>query len=255
MNHYQNNWSELLLMINFAVTALSQKSTDFFSFQIEFEFKFCTLFDWQLYVKCLMLTTEWLNYEQIKQMIKYMRKIWNLVCANMIVAQIQQKRQADKHQQEKNFEVDNYVWVSIKNWKTNCSSKKLNYLQADKYKVIEKIENSYKFNLSDFIKIHLMFLSDKLHKIVTNFLSEQYDDLFSTVEISSEDEYKVEKILTVQLLQQKLQYQADWISYDNDLKWYDACNMRNSSYALHDFHKNYSNCSEFSKNLDYWLTC
>ena len=58
VNHYQNNWSELLLMIDFVAAALSQKSTDFFSFQIEFEFEFCTSFDWQLYVKHLMLTTE-----------------------------------------------------------------------------------------------------------------------------------------------------------------------------------------------------
>ena len=86
-----------------------------------------------------------------------MKKIWNLAQANMTVIQIQQKRQADKHQQEKNFEIDNYIWVSIKNWKTDHSSKKLNYSQADKYKIIEKIKNLYKFNLSDFIKIYSVF--------------------------------------------------------------------------------------------------
>ena len=63
-----------------------------------------------------------------------------------------------------------------------------------------------------------MFSSDKLCKAATNSLSEQYDDSSSAVEISDEDEYEVEKILIVQLLQQKLQYQADWINYDDDLK-------------------------------------
>jgi len=109
--------------------------------------------------------------------------------------------------------------------------------------------------LSDFIKIHSVFSSDKLHKAATNSLSEQYDDSSSAVEISSEDEYEVEKILTVWLLWQKLQYWADWIDYDDNLEWYDTHNMRNSSYVLHNFHKDHSDCSEFSKNLDYWLTC
>ena len=72
--------------------------------------------------------------------------------------------------------------------------------------------------MSDFIKIHSVFSSDKLHKAATNSLSEQYDDSSSAVEISDKNEYVVEKILTIQLLQQKLQYWADWINYDDNLE-------------------------------------
>ena len=96
-----------------------------------------------------------------------------------------------------------------------------------------------------------MFSSDKLCKAATNSLSEQYDDSSSAVEISNKDEYEVEKILTVWLLWQKLQYQADWIDYDDDLEWYDVWNMRNSSHVLCDFHKDHSDHSESLKNLDY----
>ena len=41
---------------------------------------------------------------------------------------------------------------------------------TDKYKILEKINNLYKLNLSDFIKIYLVFSLNKLYKTIDNLL-------------------------------------------------------------------------------------
>jgi lipopolysaccharide biosynthesis protein len=47
MNYFKNNWSELLLIINFAAAMLVQESTELILFIADCGYKPRTLFDWQ----------------------------------------------------------------------------------------------------------------------------------------------------------------------------------------------------------------
>ena len=49
-----------------------------------------------------------------------------------------------------------------KNWKTERPSRKLDYKIAGLYKIINKVGNLYKVKLLDLIKVHSIFLLDKL---------------------------------------------------------------------------------------------
>ena len=113
---------------------------------------------------------KWLNRNQAQQMTIWMQEIWNFAQAFMKRVQIKQKKQADKHWQKIDFNVENKIWISIKNWKTDWFSKKLDSQTADFYKITEKIEYSYQIDFSDSIKMHLIFSSDKLQKAARNSL-------------------------------------------------------------------------------------
>jgi hypothetical protein len=67
VNHYQDNWSELLLIINFAATMLPHESTGLSPSMIEFDYQSRTSFDWKPYAEGPMPATEHLNSTASKQ--------------------------------------------------------------------------------------------------------------------------------------------------------------------------------------------
>ena len=72
------------------------------------------------------------------------------------------EQQANRYRRKPDFIVGDMVWVTIKNWKTERLSRKLNYQMAGLYEVLKKIGNLYKVKLLDLIKVYPIFLPDKL---------------------------------------------------------------------------------------------
>ena len=148
----------------------------------------------------------------------WMQEIWNFVWTFMKKIQIKQKKQADKHWWKMDFSVENEVWISMKNWKIDWFSKKLDSQTADFYRIIKKIKYSYWIDFSDSIKMHSVFSSDKLWKTARNSLTEQIVNFVLSIEISKHNKYEVKQILTFVIHYWKLQYRIKWISYDDDFK-------------------------------------
>ena len=80
------------------------------------------------------------------------------------------EQQANKHRRKPDFTVGNKVWVIIKNQKTEWPSRKLDYKMAGLYRILNKEGNLYKVKLPDLIKVHPVFLLDKLQKAANNLL-------------------------------------------------------------------------------------
>ena len=114
VNYYQNDWSELLSIMNFVTITLFHKSTNFFFFKIKLSYESQIFFDWKSHMRS-NTTEEQLNRNQVQQMTIQMQEIWNFAQAFMKRVQIKQKKQADKYWWEIDFSVENKIWISIKN--------------------------------------------------------------------------------------------------------------------------------------------
>ncbi|PGG94932.1 hypothetical protein AJ79_10355 [Helicocarpus griseus UAMH5409] len=104
-------------------------------------------------------------------------------------AQKQQQKQANKHHQELDFDVDDMVYV---------------------------IDNSFKVALSDSVKVHPVFSPDKLHCAVKDLLPRQTLDEKPSIEVDDQLKYTVNCILASQIHYGKLKYHVDWLDYDDD---------------------------------------
>ncbi len=108
------------------------------------------------------------------------------------------------------------MWVTTKHWHTNQPSKKLVDQMAGPFKVLEQIGHSYKLKLLESIKVHSVFHVEKLRKHSNNPLLGQPLDNTPLVSVNDQVEYKVEQILAVKLVCNKLKYKVKWKGWDND---------------------------------------
>lgn len=75
MNYYQDDWDELLLMLNFAAIMLPSESTGYSPFFIKWGYELRTSFNWTVASIPLNLRVE-RGAAQI--LVKQMKEVWNL---------------------------------------------------------------------------------------------------------------------------------------------------------------------------------
>jgi transposase InsO family protein len=120
INYYQDNWSELLPMIDYAQATLPHESIGLSPFQVEFGFEPRTSFDWNRPRAGKPLTArEKLSIDEAQAFSRRMQDAWDIARSNMEKAQLQQKRQANRHRRDVDFEEGDFVWVSNKTWITD----------------------------------------------------------------------------------------------------------------------------------------
>ena len=98
------------------------------------------------------------------------------------------KYQVNKYHRESDFEIENKVFLSLKNYKIQRSSRKLIEQNKDFFEILEKIENNYRLRFFINMKINSMLSSDKLRKTADNFLSDQINVSSESIEIEKGNE-------------------------------------------------------------------
>ena len=124
INHHQDNWSDLLPMVDFATAALPSETTLASPFLIDCGYEPRTSFDWHPIDNTLPQDRQ-LSQEDAQGMVRKMEDIWKTVQQNIEHSQSKQKNSADKHCQEPDFQVGDHVWLSMKHYKSDQPSKKL----------------------------------------------------------------------------------------------------------------------------------
>lgn len=160
VNHYQDNWSELLPLIDFAAAALPSKSTDASPFLIGCRYEPRTLFDWKPIEENLP-QDEKISRQRAQDSVKQVEGIWTMI-GDCIRRVQDQKKQADRRRRPVDFDVGDKVWLLLRHYHTDRRNKKLNSEMARPFLIFEKVGNSYRLELPEAMKIHPVFSPDKL---------------------------------------------------------------------------------------------
>ncbi|KKA22102.1 Retrovirus polyprotein, partial [Rasamsonia emersonii CBS 393.64] len=251
VSYYQDNWSELLPMMDFAAAVLPHESTGLSPFAVDRGYEPRVSFDWTAASPPRKLKLE---RKEAQNWLRHMENIWKLARTKMEAAQHRQKTQADRHRREVDFGIGDWVMVTTRDWKTERPSRKLADQAAGPYQIIEKVGNSFKLNLPDSIRVHPVFAPEKLRRATsTEPLQGQIPDAQPPIEVNGQDEWEVEQILASKLRYGKLYYRVKWIGYDDDPKWYPANFFKNAPLRIRDFHAEHPDAPGPPIRLPVWL--
>jgi len=165
-----------------------------------------------------------------------MHDAWEVAKSYIKQAQEKKERDVNKHRRPVDFDVEDKVYVSTKNWKTDRPSKKLSEQMAGPYPVVEKKGHSFKVGLPASMKIHPVFPAGILRRAAENPLPGQVNEPEPPIHVTEDAEWEVQEIIAVKKTGRKLFYRAKWTGHDDDPEFYPASDFKYSPHKLRDFH-------------------
>jgi len=252
VSHYQDNWSELIPMMDYAQLTLHHESIGMSPFELLKGFKPRTTWDWDQPKKPAS-AREKLNREQAMEFAQRMHDAWSVAKANITLAQQKKERDVNRHRRPVDFEPEDRVWVKTANWSTDRPSRKLAEQMAGPWPVLAKEGHSYRVQLPASMKIHPIFPASSLRRDPNDPLPGQANAPPPPIKVTSDQEYEVQEIVAVRLVRGKLVYKAKWTGADEDPEFYPASDFKYSPHLLKRFHLANPKLPGPPANLALWL--
>ena len=251
ISYYQDDWDDLLPVLNFASACLPSESTGISPFLVERGFEPRMSMDWRTPAEPSAKSA---SRRAALDMAKRIQDAWGLAKKHIARSQERMKRNADRKRRDESFKVDDWVMLTTDDWDLGRPSKKLAEQMTGPYRVVEKVGNSYKLDLPPELRIHPVFSPDKLRRASqSDPLPGQIIDPQGPLEINGQEEWEVEEIVASRLCRKKLQYKARYIGYDFDNKWYPASDFMNAPERVAEYHEKYPDRPGPPKRLAEWL--
>ena len=154
--------------------------------------------------------------------------------------------QINKHKWDVIYEINDWVWLSFRNFKTTRSCKDLKDKQLELYQITIKVEIFYYLHLSISMKqLHSMFSLKLLYSCFNNLLSEQHSESFRLLTIENDEHWEIDNILNFRCYWDRIQYKIKWMKLNQDNEWYyvDKEEFKSLKEVLVEFYKFYSDKS------------
>ena len=116
----------------------------------------------------------------------------------------------------------------------------------DSFKVIEKMNVSYRLKLLSSMHQHDVFSFNYLKSATNNSLSNQKQESSKSIIVDDEKAWNVDDILNSRHHYGRLQYKVKWHKLNRDNEWYyaDKNEFKHSQKVVDEFHKRYSKKSK-----------
>ncbi len=255
VNHFQDDWADLLPALDAAGAACPHESTGLSPSMVDYGYEPRLDFDWTLATREIRTPREKLNREEAQEWAKRIDNAVAYARALMAKAQDRQAKQANKKRRIPDFGPKDKVYVIKKAWKTDRPSDKLDFPLAGPFEIVEMVGHSYRLKLPTSYKVWPVFHADRLRKDPENPLPGQINEEPDAIEVNGELEWEVEKILSSRVLHGKLYYMVQWEGWDPDNQWYPASNFKNAAIKLREFHEQYPDEAGPPVRLESWIRC
>jgi predicted aspartyl protease len=241
INHYQDNWSDMMPALDAVQISLPHDSLDGLSpHEVLLGYPMPMHIDWA------SRTTDWSEYsakdrlsrkdaqkhiETLKGYVEAAREAISQTQGRMVARENRSRRAPD-------FDIKDRVFVVKKGWSTTRPSDKLDFpLTRLSYEIIGKVkDNVFKLKVPPSWRATDQFNADRLRKFPGNPLPGQANENPAGEDVSGEEEWEVAKVTASRIHYNKLQYQAEWRGWDPDPTWYPASDFKNAVTKIREFH-------------------
>lgn len=254
VEHYQDNWSELLPAMDNAQLTLPHSSLGGMTpFMLTRGYSPRKSFDWKAPAPPKDARGQ-LAFDEATRFARRLYDGWKFAQDSIARAQEKNIRDANRHRREPDFDVGDRVYLSTKNLKLDRPTRKLADQYTGPFEIVEKVGHSFRLKLPLSWRIHDVFHARFLRKDPNNPLPGQENTIAEPLNITGENEYTVERILAVKRDRGGiLKYRASWLGYDDDPSYYPASDFMYSPHKLREFHLNYPDKPGPPARLPSWL--
>ena len=250
VNHYQDNWGEMLPMIDFAQYTLPSEATGMSGFFMQNGYDARMSFDWN--TPKSLTPREKLSRQEAVAVARRMEDGIRVAKEIMCKSQERMAANANRGRRPVDWTVGEDVWLTTNTWKTDRPSKKLSNQRDGPYTVLEQRGDSFKLDLPESMKIHPVHPPERLRKAASDPLPGQRNEPSEPVIINEDEEWEVQEIIASKKLDGKICYKASWIGQDPDPTYYPAGNFKYSPHELRKFHARYPTKPGPPRSLDRW---
>ena len=228
VNYQQDNWTELLLLAEFAYSNSRQETIKHTPFFANYGYH-------PTYESIGHLTPQ--KNTNLSQLHDRLRE-------EITLAQLRQKENYDRHRKpDPNLKSEDKVWLNERNIRTTRLSKKLDNKKVGPFTILAKVgKSSYKLEVPPSMRIHSTFHISLLEPYSDNSLPSQRKEPPPPIDTKGEPEYELDELVDSRLYGgTHLQYRAKWTGFppEHDKVWYPANNFENASIAIERFHQSY----------------
>jgi hypothetical protein len=198
INYHQDNWVDLLPIVEFAYNNTFQESIHQTPFYANYAY----------HPRLDALDLSLSKNPAMQDLATKLLGIHKEMKAKLVEAQERQKTNVDKsRKQHPNISVGNKVWLLRRNLKTRRPSDKLDYRRLGPFIVTKQVNKvAYRLDLPSSIKIHPVFHVYLLEPYRESTIPGRLQVPPYPIEIDGEEEFKVSEILDSRINRRKLEY-------------------------------------------------
>jgi hypothetical protein len=194
-----------------------------------------------------------LKIQKADDIIKRQQNMTQWLRKNIAWAQAEQIQHVNKERQSHSeYKVDDLIYVNVKDFSFERSSKSLTFKNVESWKIIKVIDNkAYEFKLFDHLKaveLISIFHSWNLHWASNDSFSDQVSASESSILIIDNqikeihEEYEILEIVNCRHiskhdLQYKVIYVENWDQWNVDSSWQSASDFENAQNQISRFHQ------------------
>ena len=169
-----------------------------------------------------------------------MEEVWDFMREEMTKSQVKQVVAANCHRKEPPvYKVENEVFLSTKNIRTERLSKKLDDKNIGPFKIKKLVRLLYQLELPHTMEIYDVFHPNLLWKVADDPLLGQQNIPPPPTVVNDKKEWEVDDILDAKHGRggKKVLFRVKWKRYNNDKAWYNATNFDYAQDIVNDFYK------------------